>query len=114
MTVLVAPTYLRSAVRNALLEVFSNRQWPDGRRGIFYPGNYTFGQPVYLSELYAAAYGVAGVQQVTISTFQRQGIPGPGLQDGVLPMEWLEIARLENDPNYPEQGIFRLQVEGGK
>jgi Baseplate J-like protein len=114
MIVYVAPTYLRNSVRALLLEVFSDHQWPDGRRGIFYPDNYTFGRAVYLSELFAAAYAVAGVELVTISRFQRQGIPGPGLDQGVLAMEWLEIARLENDPNYPEHGVFRLTMEGGK
>jgi len=29
-------------------------------------------------------------------------------------MDWMEIARLENDPNFQEHGIFRLVVEGGK
>ena len=40
---------------SALLDVFSARDLPDGRRGVFHPDNFTFGQPVYLSRLYAAA-----------------------------------------------------------
>jgi hypothetical protein len=26
----------------------------------------------------------------------------------------LEIARLDNDPNFPENGVLRLIMEGGK
>src|SRR5207249_4631235 len=114
MTVTVKPNYFRNNVKAALLEVFSSRQWPDGQRGIFYPDNYTFGQPVYLSTLIAAASAVPGVDSVDITRFQRQGIPGTGLSDGVLTMDWLEIARMDNDPNYPGHGILHLQVEGGK
>ena len=54
--------------------MLSNRTLPDGRRGVFHPDNFTFGQPVYLSAVYAAAARVAGVDSVLITTFQRQGI----------------------------------------
>lgn len=114
MNVVVAPDYFRNNVKAALLEVFSNRQWPDGVRGIFYPGMYSFGQPVYLNPLYVAAMEVPGVASVTVSTFQRQGIPGSGLADSMLTLDWLEIARLDNDPGDPERGTFLLHVREGK
>jgi predicted phage baseplate assembly protein len=114
MTVTVQPNYARKIVRDILREVFSNRQWPDGQRGIFHPANYTFGQPVYLSELYAAAYGVVGVQLVKVDTFSRQDMPYvSGLDEGQLTMDWMEIACLENDSDVPDKGIFRLNVIGG-
>jgi hypothetical protein len=115
MTVQVKPTSFRQTVEDALMDVFSNRVLPGGQRGIFYTDNYTFGQPVYLSALYAAAQAVEGVDSLEITTFQRQGFPSQqGLNEGELVMDWLEIARLDNDPNFPEHGIFRLNVEGGK
>ena len=115
MQVLVQPNYFRSDVKVALLEVFSNRTLPDRRRGAFHPDQFTFGQPVYLSRLYAAAYAVPGVASVNITTFQRQGQPDRRpLEEGKLSMERLEIARLDNDLNFPERGVFRLQLQGGK
>lgn len=115
MTVQVKPTSFRQTVADALMDVFSNRVLPGGQRGIFYTDNYTFGQPVYLSALYAAAQAVEGIDSVEITTFQRQGFPSQqGLSDGELVMDWLEIARLDNDPNFPEHGILHLNVEGGK
>jgi hypothetical protein len=114
MTVTVRDDYFRSNVKAALLEVFSDRQWPDGQRGIFYPANYSFGQPVYLNPLYVAAMNVPGVATVDITTFQRQGIPGSGLVDGLLRLDWSEVARLENNPHEPEHGIFFLNVRDGK
>ena len=46
---------------------------PDGTVGAFYPDNFTFGQTVYLSPIYAAVQDTEGVQSVTVTRFQRQG-----------------------------------------
>lgn len=111
----VLPDYYRSDVKATLLDVFSNRTFPDGRRGLFHPDNFTFGQPVYLSQLYAAAQAVPGVRFVEIRKFQRLGVDSrAGLDDGLLPMGRLEIARLDNDPNFQERGLLRLELEGGR
>ncbi|MEA3335584.1 MAG: putative baseplate assembly protein [Chloroflexota bacterium] len=113
--VCVKTDYFRSHVKAALLDVFSNRVLPDGRLGIFHPDNFTFGQPVYLSKLVAAAQQVAGVESVKVSRFQRRGRPDPkAFQDGMLAFERLEIARLDNDPSFPERGTFKLKLLGGK
>ncbi len=115
LLVCVKPDYFRSEVKQALLEVFSNRVLPDGTRGVFHPDNFTFGQPVYLSALYAAAQAVAGVDSVQITKFQRQGTPSnEALNAGQLELNRLEIARLDNDPNFAERGVFRLTLDGGK
>jgi hypothetical protein len=50
---------------------------PDGRRGVFHPDNFTFGQPVYLSQIYAAAQAIDGVASVDVTQFERQGRPEP-------------------------------------
>jgi hypothetical protein len=112
----VKDTYVRSQVKDSLLKVFSSRQWPDGQRGIFYPGHYTFGKTVYDSDLSKPAYEVAGVDTVTVTTFQRQGITGSSgrkAHDDALYMDWMEIARMENDPDFPERGMLSLIMSGG-
>ena len=115
MQVCVKPNYFRSDVKAALLQVFSNRILPDGRRGVFHPDYFTFGQPVYLSPLYAAAQAIAGVDSVTITVFQRQDTPDTiALERGWLELGRLEIARLDNDPNFKEHGVLRLRLGGGK
>ncbi len=115
MFVCVKPDYFRSDVEAALLDVFSNRTLADGRRGLFQPDFFTFGQTVYLSALYAAAQAIAGVASVQITTFQRQGLPETsGLTNGFLAMDRLEIARLDNDPNFAERGLFTLTLGGGR
>lgn len=114
-TVCVAPDYHRSDVQRALLELFGNRNLPDGRRGLFHPDNFSFGEPVYLSRLYSAAHAVTGVQSVTVDTFQRLGdTASSGLDAGLLAMDRLEVARLDNDPNFPDRGRLRLDMRGGR
>jgi Baseplate J-like protein len=115
MEVCVDPDYFRSDVEQALLEVFSNRALHGGRRGLFHPDNFTFGQSVYLSPLYAAAQQVAGVASVEVTKFQRLGVDDTQpLEDGELALDRLEIARLDNDRNFAERGVFKLSLGGGK
>ncbi len=115
MLVCVKPGYFRSDVKAALLEVFSNRILPDGRRGVFHPDNFTFGQPVYISPLYKAAQEMAGVASVQIEKFQRQDDSSTNAVDsGKLDIGRLEIARLDNDPNFPKHGVFKIIAKGGK
>ena len=73
-------------------------------------------RPVYLSRLYAAAQAVPGVASVA---HRHVSAPGHGharpiCNDGKLPLGRLEIARLDNDANYPERGVLRLEINGGK
>jgi hypothetical protein len=87
----------------------------DGRRGLFHPDNLSFGQTVYLSQIYAAARQVAGIASVNATKFQRQGIDAVGyLGDGFMRLARLEIPRLDNDANFPEHGVLRLNLFGGK
>jgi len=115
MTVCVKPNYFSSNVKAALLELFSNRALADGTVGVFHPDNFTFGQSVYLSSLIAAAQAVPGVDSVEVTTFQRQGSNSQdALNAGRLVLGRLEIARLDNDPNFPEHGVFTPDLRGGR
>jgi uncharacterized phage protein gp47/JayE len=115
LLVCVRPEYFRSHVRAALLEVLSSRRLADGGQGLFHPDRFSFGQPVYLSPVYAAARAVAGVSSLEVTRFERQGIPSAEhLSLGYLKLGRLEVARLENNPNFPEHGVLRLTLFGGK
>jgi hypothetical protein len=112
--VCVKPGYVRTDVKQALLELFSARTAPSGGRGLFHPDNFTFGQPVRLSPLIARAMALDGVQRVRPLRFQRFGAKEQGeLAAGEIRMERLEIAQLENDPNRPEAGRVGFELEGG-
>jgi hypothetical protein len=113
--VCVLPHYLRAHVRAALVEVFGNRALAGGRRGLFHPDNLTFGGSVFLSRLVAAAQSVEGVESVSVTRLQRLFEEPKGeLESGVLDIGPLEVARLDNDPNYPEHGQLVLELRGGR
>ena len=112
IAVCIKPGYFFSDVKKELLDVFSDRVLPNNQRGVFHPDNLSFGQPVYLSTLIAAAQAVAGVDSVMVRKFQRQHIDSDdALNSGKLELGRLEIAQLSNDPNFPERGS--LTITGG-
>jgi Baseplate J-like protein len=115
LTVCVDPAYFRSDVEQGLLEVLGCQLLPDGRKGFFFPDNFTFGQAVYLSPIYAAARKVAGVTSVRATLFEPQGVSTPIYQQiGKIRLGPFQIARLENDPSLPDHGKLSLVLEGGK
>jgi hypothetical protein len=102
-------------VQAALLDALGNRVLPDGRLGFFHPDNLSFGEGIYLSRLIAAARGVAGVEGVTVEKLERLHQPSDAaLREGVLPMGPLEIARLDNDPSFPERGKITFTFGDGR
>jgi predicted phage baseplate assembly protein len=114
LRVCLAAGYLRSAVKKALLDVFSSGRLADGGLGFFHPDRMTFGEPIYLSAVIAAAMQVSGVAWVAAERFGRWGEPDGGeLGRGRVDIGRLEIARLDNDPNAPNNGRLDLIMEGG-
>jgi predicted phage baseplate assembly protein len=87
----------------------------DGTKGLFHPDKLTFGQQVFVSAIVAAATAVDGVTKVIVTRFQQFGKADAGeLAAGVLAVGDLEVARLDDDPSFPEHGRLELTVEGGR
>ena len=121
--VCVAPGHFRGHMEEALLIALGNWTLSDGTRGFFHPDNFTFGQALYLSQLYAAVEAVEGVDSAVLRRFihQDESDPEPNrpatrrnLDRGYVPMSRLEVLRLDNDPNFPENGVLQLNMLGGK
>jgi hypothetical protein len=115
LKICVAPHFERGHIKAALLDVFSDRILPNGRRGVFHPDNLTFGDGVTLSALIAAALTVDGVVNAEVITLERlfEG-PNKEIENGILPLGTGEIAQLDNNPNFPERGKLKFTFEGGR
>ncbi|OUC14149.1 MAG: putative baseplate assembly protein [Alkalinema sp. CACIAM 70d] len=114
MSVQVSADYFQSSVKRALLEAFSSSVSSTGELGFFHPDRFTFGQPVYLSQIIATAVKVAGVRSAEVTKFQRWSHQADReLEMGRIAMERLEILRLDNNPNAPENGRLIFNLEGG-
>ena len=115
LEVCALPGHFRTEVGAAVAETLSNRDLPAGGRGFFHPSNFTFGDPVYLSQIYASVERVEGVDSAVVTRFRRFGQPDNGeLATGVVATSAWEIAQLENDPNFLEHGVLRITSLGGK
>jgi hypothetical protein len=115
LEVCALPNYQAAHVKAALLEVFSSRVLAGGKRGFFHPDNLTFGEGIYLSKIIAAAQAVTGVECVRVKKFQRLfESANYEIANGVLPLRSIEIAQLDNDPNFPERGRLEIQMGGGR
>ena len=123
LTVCVKPEYQQAHVEAALLDAFSNRTLPNATLGFFHPDNLTFGEGVYVSRIIAAAQAVAGVQSVTVDRLERYEIGEPQAGESaaedlpphsVLTLGPFQIARLDNDPSFPENGRIVLNLRGGR
>ena len=79
------PGYFRGDVAHAVSLALSAGTRADGKRGLFDPANFTFGQPVYLSRIYAAVENVEGVESASITAFHPYGRdPANELENGTL------------------------------
>jgi hypothetical protein len=125
MTVCVLPHYLRGHVHSALLEVFGNRIRSDGSKGFFHPDNLSFGENIYLSKLVATAQAVEGVESVVVTKLRRfsadsaDSFPNSSETDealitGLIKLGPFEVAQLDNDPSFPENGKLMLDMRGGR
>ncbi|WP_116132699.1 hypothetical protein [Tropicimonas sp. IMCC34043] len=112
--VCVCRGHYRGQVLKAVADALSNRILPGGDHGFFHLPDLDFGEDIYLSRLYAALEAVEGVTSAEVTLFKRYWeVAGDELARGRIALGEFEIARLDNDPNFPENGVLRLTAMGG-
>ena len=115
LEVCVLSGYFQADVEEAVLNALSSRLRRDGGKGFFHPDNFTFGESLYQSRLYAAVQDVEGVRAVHATRFRRLNRPDYGeLAAGVLAVGPFEVVRLDNNRSLPDNGKLQLDTEGGK
>ena len=115
MTICVQPEFIRSHIKAALLSAFSSSTTAQGEPAFFHPDRLSFGEGIALSHLVATAQAITGVASVAVNRLERlhEG-PNGELEQGLLPLDPLEVAQLDNDPSFPENGKLILHVRGGR
>ncbi|SHN52971.1 putative baseplate assembly protein [Geodermatophilus obscurus] len=109
-----APGVPRDGVRHHARDVLSGGLRRNGTPGLFHPDRFTFGQPLFLSEVVAAVAAIPGVVSARATRFQRLGMAAAGeLEAEVLRTAPQEIVRLAADVNAPEHGRLEIDVVGG-
>jgi hypothetical protein len=113
LRVCLQPGYFAADVHQRLRDVFGTGWQRDGRPAFFHPDGFSFGTPLWLSAVDAAALGVDGVRSVEALAFERWGRqPAGELAAGRLAVAEGEILRCDTDPNRPENGGIEFQFPG--
>jgi predicted phage baseplate assembly protein len=105
-------------VEAGLLQALGNGVLPNGSLGFFNPDRFGFGTNLYISQLYAAIMAVPGVDTAQITrlallhSLQPDADTATNLARGFLDVAADQIVRLDNDRNFPENGVLTLVVTG--
>ncbi len=123
LEICVGRAHFRPDIEQAVKAALSSGTQTNGRPGFFHPDNFTFGQSLYLSRLSAAVAQVEGVESVLATRFARVSdkeaatggsFTAANLARGEIVIGPLEIVRLDDDADFPENGVLRLSMQGGK
>ncbi|MFE9040618.1 baseplate J/gp47 family protein [Streptomyces sp. NPDC007818] len=119
--VCVLPGHRPGDVVADLARAFSAGVLPDGRPGFFHPDRFTFGTPLFLSDVVATAMGVPGVAWVDVGDDDQRGLrfrrlgrpPADEVRRGRVDAAPREVLRADSDPGNPERGrvSFRPRSE---
>jgi predicted phage baseplate assembly protein len=115
LRVCVTPGHVAEQVLTELREVLGPRLDRSNRPGLFNPDALTFGEGVMTSRILAAAHRVPGVAHAEVTRLERlfEG-PDGELEAGILKLGPLELARLDQDRDAPENGRLSLTMETGQ
>jgi len=115
-------------LRVELEMAFSDEDLPGGAKGLFHPDLWTFGQPLYASQIIGRALAVTGVERVTALSMRRFN-PGSGGGTSVIEIDLdampastaqrldfgdFEILIVANDPDHLERGRIGFDIRGGR
>ncbi len=110
----VAPTAYPGEVKERVLAALLGSHGPQGSVGFFSPDHYSFGTPLYRSQLEKAIQDVEGVNAVLSIHFRRRGwFDWRPLRELIYQVGDDEVIRVENDRDFPERGSVKLVMKGG-
>ena len=111
----LSPGIWPEEVRGELEQACSDGWLANGKRALFHPDSWTFGQDLHRSHIAAAVHSVAGVDHITRVEMKRYGASTPGdPRREVLDMAFDEIVLVKNDPDHMELGSIRFDIAGGR
>jgi hypothetical protein len=123
--VCAAPDFWIEDVSTELEQEFSAGWTHDGRHGFFHPDEWTFGQPLYSSQIVGRILQVRGIEhaveqksdpasQKTISVSIKRWNSPHRATESLTDIAPNEIIQVMNDPDHMELGSVRFVVKGGR
>lgn len=109
------PDFWAEEVRWAVEQELSAGWTPDGRRGLFHPDEWTFGQSLHRSQIAGRLHAVTGVEHIVQIQMRRFNAPPPAdPAPAVLEVAFDEIFLVRNDPDHRELGFIDFTLSGGR
>lgn len=106
----ISDNYFQSEIRSAVHQALGINE-----NGFFAPGNLSFGEYVYASDIVQVLMAIKGVETVCLNRFKRVGKRYMDSSDsGQIILNGLEVAVCDNKPNQPERGYYTLKISGGR
>ena len=107
--------WLDGDVEAGVLNRLGSATRPNNAQGFFFADRFSFGSPLYRSRLEAAIQAVPGVAGVRQLLYRQRGtFAGYTDLPEVLTPAPNQILRVDNDPSWPERGVIKVIVEGGR
>ena len=112
------PGFLPGDVQEAIEQALSTSELAGDNKGLFHPDNFSFGDYLYVSRIFAAVMKVPGVESAQITRLARLYAARPdrdtqrNLLQGFLAVGSDQIIRLDNDRNFPENGTLLVRAKG--
>jgi len=115
LTIDIQPLYPRQATLARVVSALNPGTNPDGSVGFFSFANSQFGRSIHLSALYAVVQGIAGVQDVLVTTLRRMDTDAnnPSLVRNDIFVRPTELAVIGNNPDHPANGFLNVQLGVG-
>jgi hypothetical protein len=82
--------------------------------GFFHPDRWTFGQPLFVSQITGRVQQVAGVEHVVSVKLKRWNDQTVSTVEGLYPLRHNEIIQVLGDPDHMERGFIDFDVQGGR
>lgn len=109
----VAPDYWPQDLRFIIEQEFSTGFTHDGRVAFFHPDAWTFGQPLYTSQIIGRLEAIPGVEHILTLTMKRWNDPVPKDSE-VVRVQPNEIILVASDPDHMEEGFIDFDLRGGR
>jgi hypothetical protein len=116
LVVCAEPAYFASDVQAAVLTRLRPGALPAGGYGFFDHSQWSFGQPLEPSALFAAVQSCTGVAGVYAAEYRERGVQLEWTELPNTPLAFApdQLLRVDDDPSRPEAGSLAVTVKGGK
>lgn len=116
LVVCAEPSYFASDVEAAVLTRLRPGALPGGGHGFFDHSQWSFGQPLEPSALFAAVQSCTGVAGVYAARYRERGVQLEWSDLPAAPLTFAsdQLLRIDDDASRPEAGSLTVTVEGGK